>query len=178
MESSPDIRTLLLLRHAKAGGQPGIQDFERTLTDRGRRDAVAAGRQLHEWDVRCDLVLCSPAARTRQTWEGAERGGAEADHVSFRDEIYEARTAEVLTLLQGTPDAVTTLLVVGHGPAVPALAHLLAGLDRPTGGGVPLERLAEGHYPTSGLARFSVTGPWSDLGPATAELTGFEVPRG
>ena len=36
-------RTLLVLRHAKAGGEPGVNDLRRTLTGRGRRNADEAG---------------------------------------------------------------------------------------------------------------------------------------
>lgn len=178
MEPAADPRTLLLLRHAKASHEPGVPDAERPLTERGRRDAGAAGQQLSAWGLTCDLVLCSPAVRTRETWDQARAGGAEAVEVRYRDEIYEASRGELLALVQEVPEAARTVLVVGHGPGLPGLAHFLAGLaarSAPPAGAAA--RLAPG-YPTSGLARFVSAGSWSELGPASAELEAFEVPRG
>ncbi len=41
-----DTRTLIVMRHAKAGELPGGPDFERALRPRGLRDSAAAGRWL------------------------------------------------------------------------------------------------------------------------------------
>ena len=63
-------RQLMLLRHAKAElGGPGMTDFERPLAGRGRKAAARMGRYLAENGLAPDLVLCSPARRTRETWE-------------------------------------------------------------------------------------------------------------
>ena len=81
--------TLVVLRHAKAAGEPGVNDTQRPLTGRGRRDAGAAGRWLLAQGIRPDLVLCSSARRTRETWEqvSAAMGAAApgAAMVSFED---------------------------------------------------------------------------------------------
>jgi phosphohistidine phosphatase len=184
-------RTLLLLRHAKSSQPEGVADIDRPLSDRGRSDGWAAGQQLAAWGVRCDLVLCSPAVRTRETWERAEQGGAVAHEVSYRDEIYEASWPELVELIRTVPDTVATLLVVGHGPArgargglgghgpgVPGLAHELVADDATPPGSVPGAVELAGSYPTSGLARLRIRGSWADLDPAAAELVEFVVPRG
>ncbi|WP_434742325.1 SixA phosphatase family protein [Micromonospora sp. SH-82] len=68
-------RTLVLLRHAKAE-TPGeeILDVDRPLVARGRAAAVAVGTWLDRYGLRPDVVLCSPALRTRQTWAGVADG--------------------------------------------------------------------------------------------------------
>ena len=73
-------RTLLVLRHAKAGGEPGVNDLRRTLTGRGRRNADEAGRWLLAQGLRPDRVVCSSAERTRETWArvSAALGGAQS----------------------------------------------------------------------------------------------------
>ena len=58
----------MLLRHAKSSWKDDLPDVERPLSPRGRRDAAVAGRWLAEHVGRPDLVLCSVAVRTRQTW--------------------------------------------------------------------------------------------------------------
>src|SRR4051812_5811332 len=63
-------RTLVLLRHAKAETPGDLIDFDRKLTTKGETDADAAGAWLADERWHPGLVLCSPAARTRQTWQG------------------------------------------------------------------------------------------------------------
>ena len=63
-------RTLVILRHAKAERPAELADADRPLTQRGHADAAAAGAWLAARGYRPDLVLCSPAKRTRQTWPG------------------------------------------------------------------------------------------------------------
>jgi phosphohistidine phosphatase len=177
VETSDGTRTLLLLRHAKSSRPVGVADFDRPLSHRGRRDAQAAGRQLATWGLSLDLALCSPSVRTRETWEQAVLGGAEAAEVSFRSEIYEATWAELAAVIATVTDDVSTLLLVGHGPGIPGLAEHLAGDDAAHGTLVPgAAELAQG-FPTCGLARFATSAPWSDLSPAGMEMTEFVVPR-
>ena len=59
-------RTLTVIRHAKADEGEGMTDRDRPLTEKGERDAagIAAVPGRAAWP---DLVLCSPATRTRQT---------------------------------------------------------------------------------------------------------------
>ncbi len=63
-------RTLVLLRHAKAETTLGVaSDADRPLSSRGYADATAAGIWLGTEGLRPELVICSPARRTRQTWQ-------------------------------------------------------------------------------------------------------------
>ncbi|MFC7481813.1 SixA phosphatase family protein [Luedemannella flava] len=68
------IRTLAILRHAKADNPPGVADLDRPLTPRGHADATAAGAWLAAKAILPDLVICSPARRTRETWHGVALG--------------------------------------------------------------------------------------------------------
>lgn len=63
------LRRLVVLRHAESAWPQDVADSERPLAPRGRRDAPTAGRWLREADCVPDLVVCSPARRTRQTWD-------------------------------------------------------------------------------------------------------------
>src|SRR5215469_10572013 len=60
-------RTLLVLRHAKAAGEPGVNDLQRPLTGRGRRNADEAGRWLLAQGLGPGRVVCSTAQRARET---------------------------------------------------------------------------------------------------------------
>ncbi|MCV0397761.1 MAG: histidine phosphatase family protein [Rhizobiaceae bacterium] len=72
--NEPIPRRLFLLRHAKASrDEPGLDDFDRPLTERGLDDAARIGQVMADrgWWPRRALV--SPAVRTRQTWGLAAR---------------------------------------------------------------------------------------------------------
>ncbi|MBS2963535.1 histidine phosphatase family protein [Actinocrinis puniceicyclus] len=170
-------RHLLIMRHAKAAW-PQVEDRLRPLADRGRRDAPAVGRWLRETALRLDgftldRVVCSPARRTRETWE-LVAGELDAPPQPVYDgRVYAATAATLLTVLRETPPRVRGLVLVGHNPGMQSLAVALAHEDS----GEPLERILD-KYPTSGVALFRVEGAWSRLLPGNALLTEFAVPRG
>ncbi|HYI56351.1 MAG TPA: histidine phosphatase family protein [Microlunatus sp.] len=169
-----DGHTLYLLRHAKSSWDEPLRDHERPLDARGVRDARAAGRLLAERGWRPDLVLCSPAVRTRETWQQATGAGAEAGEVRFVDAIYEASVVRLLGLVQQTPEDVATLMLIGHGPGLPGLAEGLGGRPEPQDAWARMDA----KYPTAGLAVLRLPGLWAAAAPGAAELVAFEVPRG
>ncbi|MFG2294390.1 SixA phosphatase family protein [Streptomyces sp. NPDC048603] len=165
---------LVILRHAKSAWPPGVPDRDRPLGPRGLRDAPAAGRLLARSVPRPDLVLCSPARRTHQTWELAAAAFATPPALRLEPRLYAAAAEEILDLVRETPDEVGTLLVVGHNPGLQDLVLLLAGGDA---GDDALDRLEE-KFPTSAVAVLGCSGTWAGLAPGGARLAAFEVPRG
>ena len=62
------MKTIILVRHAKSSWKnPRLDDFERPLNKRGRRDAPLMGEKLKERQILPDLILASPAKRARKT---------------------------------------------------------------------------------------------------------------
>ena len=165
--------TLVVMRHAKSAWHTGAADHARPLNDRGLRDAPAAGKVLSELGQPIDRVLCSSALRTRQTWEGAERGGARAAEVTYHDEFYESHPGEILHLVQQLDDSVGCALVVGHYPGVALLVQGLAEGSGHRG----IAQMSE-KYPTSAISVLRFTGSWADLEVGRAELVDFVIPRG
>jgi len=174
MSRVSDDRRLVLLRHAKAEQVPGKPDHDRELTDRGQRDATAAGRWLRDQGVVAELVICSTSKRTRQTWEYAARGGAHTEFVEYRRAVYQNGSAGVLQTIREDAGEVRTLVVVGHAPSIPDLASGLTD-----GQGSPDAHVAMGEgYPTCGLAVLRFPGEWPDLEMGDCSLDRFHVCRG
>jgi len=171
-------RTLTLVRHAKAEHVQGKPDHDRALAARGRRDAVAVGEWLSDPShaVVHDLVLCSTSERTRQTLDGICAGGASVRETRFDERIYDASAAHLLDLLRDVPDTVKAVMVIGHAPGIPVLATALAHNNDLASKDV-MDRISNG-FPTSALAVLGFEGSWSRLGPETAYLQDFVVPRG
>jgi phosphohistidine phosphatase len=166
-------RTLVLVRHGKSSWDLDVDDHERPLSARGRRDAEAIGRFLSERSLRPDLVYCSTATRTRQTWECAMAGGATAGEVQYRREIYQAWVPELVKLIRTAPAEINTMLVLGHAPGIPDLVEYVCVRTQSTDW-----KQLDNKFPTSGLALVDIPGPWEELGKARAELDSFVVARG
>jgi phosphohistidine phosphatase len=166
-------RRLVVLRHAQSDWPVGVDDRDRPLARRGRRDAAAAGRWLAEAGSDPAVAWVSTARRTKETWTELSRelsGGAD---VRFDDRVYEAGVEDLLDVVRDTPRKAASVLLVGHNPGVQDLVLLLAKR-----GSDDARSLAAAKFPTSGLALLDVEGDWADLGPRCAVLADFVVPRG
>jgi len=159
------VRTLLLLRHAEAVAiAPGRSDADRPLTAAGRTRATEVGEVLRSSGTTVDLVLCSPALRTRETVEALQLTAplvlASAIYNAGSDTIVAAITEAVAEHRAVHGHEPTTLLVVGHAPGVPALAHDLA--DPATSSLAALNAIERG-YPPATLCRLDTEDPWDAL---------------
>jgi phosphohistidine phosphatase len=68
------MKRVYLLRHTKSSWKDrSLADRDRPLAGRGRRAAKAVARHLEEERIRPDLVLCSPARRTRDSRRSPKR---------------------------------------------------------------------------------------------------------
>ncbi|WP_129337793.1 SixA phosphatase family protein [Cellulomonas endophytica] len=167
-------RRLVLLRHARAE-HPAGPDRTRPLALEGRRQAGAVGGALAAAGLVPDVVLCSSALRTRQTWDLVRQGmgaaGAGA-RLELRDALYESGVAELVGLVTALPPQVRTALVVGHEPTVSEAVAALAG---PGSDEAALDRVRHG-TPTAGWAVLEVTGGWAAVGAGTARLDRVGAP--
>jgi phosphohistidine phosphatase len=176
-------RKLVLLRHAKSAW-PGGPDHERPLARRGRRNAPLMGRWLRTADYLPDLVLCSTARRTRETWQLAEAGLRCTGPVILDDRVYEGSAAVLLDVVRHVSPALRTVLLVGHDPALPELALMLAAAGPPacadagddTSPAALLDRM-RAKFPTAAVAVLEFGQRWDQLAPGSARLTGFVTPR-
>lgn len=169
----PDLQ-LLLLRHAKAViGEGGMRDIDRPLAPRGEKAAKAMGRYMADHDMVPDLVLCSPARRTRQTWTIAS-GELPKAETRYIDELYDFGDGEaLLSVIRQEGGSARRLLLVTHNPATQNLALSLAG----SGDTLLRQRMME-KFPTAGLAVLSLTGAgWAATAEGAARLEAFVRPR-
>lgn len=171
------MKRLLLLRHAKAVTDGTGGDHARGLAPRGRRVAPLIGRAMREAGYVPDLVLCSDAKRTMETWELAAPELKAKPHTQFNDTLYLAPWTTIVKVLRAVPGNPGTLLVVGHNPG---LEECAAALLKPSADGAERKRreaLAE-KFPTGALAVLDCEADrWTALNPGTAALADFVRPR-
>lgn len=168
IEAAPT-RTLLLMRHGAAAGSSGLPDRQRPLTEHGRREAALAGSWIGRHPPVPDLILCSTAARTRQT---AAATGLHAP-IGHLERIYGAIADELLDVLRDIDPRDRTVLLIGHAPGLPRLVAELAGSGSDPGA---LDRLRTG-FPTATLAVLAITGEWCGIGPGRGTLLDVVVAR-
>lgn len=158
------MKRLIVVRHAKATHKPGFADLDRPLTGRGRRDARAAGAWLAGRGFVPDLVLCSAALRTRQTWDGLAAGlpAADGTEVCYDPRLYGGSDDDALDLAGATPGDVATLMLIGHNPTAQEVAATLTGH-------------AELGFPTCAIAVIGL-GSWARLVPGAGSLAALWTP--
>ncbi|MET7766131.1 histidine phosphatase family protein [Streptomyces sp. NPDC005336] len=165
-------RRIVLLRHAKADW-PQVPDHERPLAERGRKDALIAGRRLAEAGLTPELTLCSTAVRTRETWKLAVHELPHRPKTVYEERLYDASLGELLAVLNETSDDITDLLLVGHNPGMHALADALAN-EAEEG---TRERMNRSGFPTSGFAVVTFSGSWKSVEHGVGRLTAFWAPH-
>lgn len=161
------MRTLLLLRHAKSSWKnPALDDHDRPLNKRGKRDAPRIGKLIAEQKMVPDLVLCSSARRARDTAFIALRAAGYDGETRILRSLYMSdpeSSAETLRRIEGSPGVV---LVIGHNPGLEELIEALSG------------EVVE--LPTAGLARLELDiERWTklELGRGLGRLTGVWRPK-
>ena len=159
------------MRHGRAE-QYGDDDHRRRLTERGRRQARAAGEWLTEQGYLPTHAIVSSSTRTRETWEMVVGGSGKTAEADVSDAAYAADAEAALAILRGAPSEASVLAFVGHNPTVSSLVHLLdAGDPDPAA----FRSLSSG-LPTSGVAVLELAGTWADLDVGTARLVAGYTP--
>jgi phosphohistidine phosphatase len=167
----PMAHALYLVRHAKSSWEdPSLPDRERPLAPRGRKDAKRIAKHLARLEIEPELVLCSSAARTRETLELVRPAFGAATKVRLEEKLYAASADELLERIRLVPETVTSVMLIGHNPGAHALALLLAS------SGPGLDRL-EAKFPTAALATLTFDTTWSEIAPAEATLAEYVVPK-
>lgn len=168
------MRRLLLLRHAKADPREhGTSlDHQRPLAPRGREDSPRIGRFLAGESIVPDLALVSDAARTQETFALVQEAIGRSVELRLEPAIYHDDGHDLLALVQATEASVETLLLVGHNPAVAALARLLAG-----SGTQPVLADMRAKFPTAALAIIDCdAADWSGVAAGKGRLYRFVTP--
>lgn len=153
---------LILIRHAKSSwADPTQTDHARPLNQRGRDAAPRIGKWLAQRGHIPDLILCSDAARTRETCALiAPLIGA--PNTTYLPQLYHASPLEILNTIR--PHQTRIVAVIGHNPGLAELAHRLVQ--------TPPDHPDFHRYPTAATTILD-----TDLSPGLAQVIDFIVPR-
>ena len=114
------MKTIILIRHAKSSwaimGQP---DEERTLNERGKKDAPEMAKRLKEKNGSIDLFISSPANRAKKT-AGifAKAYKRDKDEIIFRDELYGASENVFNDVIATADNKFKSIAIFSHNPGI------------------------------------------------------------
>lgn len=167
------MRTLMLLRHAKAVVADGkIRDRDRPLAPRGQKDAPKIGAYMGRHRLLPDLALVSPSKRTQETWDLIVPALGPRIKPAFEDRLYDASPQTVMDVIQEIGADCPKLLIIAHNPS---LQRVAAGLIA-SGDLDAREQLQEG-LPTSGLVIIEFPfDDWRKLHARAGRLIHFVTP--
>jgi len=162
---------LIILRHGKSDWNTNETDYNRPVTDRGKRGAQRIGVWLAQNGLKPDMVISSPAERARLTAQKMMKAMGETDHYIIYDErIYEAALNDLLDVLSGISRETKRVILVGHNPGLEQLLIYLCDekITIPDDGKL---------LPTATLAHLSLSCQWNKIRKNSAELVKIQRPK-
>lgn len=159
---------LLILRHAESvWGAASPNDFERPLTQEGRKDALRMGDWMKTHDFSPSCTISSPALRAKKTaCKVAGKLGIPEKQIDWDKRIYGADVPALLKVLSECPVTCQSVLLVGHNPGLEELLAFLCG-----------EELKGKKFPTAALAQLKLPDGWMYLMAGTAQLISLVRPQ-
>jgi len=143
-----------------------MDDRDRPLNDRGKRDAPMMAERLLERKLEIDAFISSPAKRARKTAEiFAKAFDQGKKDVEIVEELYEAGEQDFNSVIAGLPDKYKIVIIFSHNPGITEFANSLTStrID---------------NIPTSGM--FAVKAEahdWKSFAPASKQLLFFDYPK-
>ena len=161
------MKLLILVRHAKSSwDDPDLEDIDRPLNNRGKKDAPEMGQRLFKQGIIPDRVISSPARRALSTAKKITKElNYPKENIQVKEEIFEAGPDNLLLLIRNIQDNPGTLMVFGHNPSITEFANALTGINIH-------------NIPTCGVVsiQFDVN-EWSEIDYRKGKLVFFDYPK-
>jgi phosphohistidine phosphatase len=162
------MKLLYVIRHAKSSWDDiDLNDFDRPLNERGKRDAPRMAKRLKEKEIVPDLMLSSPAKRALST---AKRMAAALDYpkekIKTDKTLYHADEETIYSVIHGVKNKHDVLFVFGHNPGLTDFVNSMSNES-------PIDNV-----PTCGVVAFSIEiNDWAALKPGSARFLFFDFPK-
>ena len=120
------MKTLYLVRHAKASWEDNVHDWERQLTEAGVERAHIVAKALKVRKVKPEKIISSYAFRALNT---AVLFALDLKYtitsIELSQQVYEKRAIDMLDMLRKQDDRHSSIMLVGHDPSMTELYNLL-----------------------------------------------------
>ncbi|MEO8763782.1 MAG: histidine phosphatase family protein [Ginsengibacter sp.] len=161
------MKILLLVRHAKSSWDNlQITDFERSLNDRGKKDAPLMAERVKERKIKIDRFVSSPAKRAKKT-AGIfmDEYGVQEKSLVLVPSLYEASVKDFYDAVENLSDKDDSVALFSHNPGITDFVNMLT------------ENKVD-NMPTCGVFAVKIkTKNWIDFKKATKEFLFFDYPK-
>lgn len=161
------MKKLFVVRHAKSSWEyPDLDDYDRPLNKRGKRNAPEMGQRLARRNAMPGLMITSPAKRAAATARRiAEEIGYPKAKIVKEPLMYHGSTQSMIKVIQGVINEIDILMVFGHNPGLTDLVNYLSGSDIY-------------NIPTCGIAEIDFDlDSWSEIDKNAGSLASFDFPK-
>ena len=112
------MKQVIIVRHAKSVPYGYEDDFNRNLTERGKKDAAKISSELKQRGIKADIMVSSTAMRALETAHiFAENLDFDKSKIIEVKEIYDGMTtSQFLKLIHELCESAVTVFFFGHNP--------------------------------------------------------------
>ena len=160
------MKTLYLARHAKSSWKDrDLDDIDRPLNKRGRRNAPDMAHRLQARNAKVDRVISSPALRALTTARSLV-GGMDFDpkRIATDDRLYFRGIHAQLDIIREQPVTVDALMIAGHNPDTTSLLNFLCGYQTE-------------NVPTCAVATIRFDCNWNEIMGKDGVLVDYDFPK-
>lgn len=159
------MKRLFIIRHAKSDWtNPDLDDFDRPLNERGKKDLPFMAKRVAKKEICPDLIISSPAFRARKTAKGFAKEIGYCEKIMYNEYLYEASLKTILDVLNFIDDEYDDIFLVGHNPGLNLLAFYLIDFNE--------------NLPTCGILEIVFKcDSWREVCRKNAKLVSFDYPK-
>nr|WP_255555424.1 histidine phosphatase family protein [Enterovibrio paralichthyis] len=118
------VKFLFLTRHAKScWDDPTLNDHDRPLNHRGKKDAPQMGKRLAAWQGMPDVIVSSSATRAQDTAGLVAEQFTHSPRLLVFPSLYTEDWEDIAAVIEDLDEEYQSAMLVGHNPA---LNHFLA----------------------------------------------------
>ncbi len=121
------MKTIYLVRHAKSSWKHDVEDHQRPLKGRGKRDGVLVSKEVKkEIEEVPQKIISSDAVRAYTTalYFKKALGISDADFET-KHELYDFSGQNVMRIIKSLPDTLDKVMIVGHNHAFTSVVNML-----------------------------------------------------
>lgn len=113
------MKSLILMRHAKAKTDFDGQDIDRPLTKSGNASIAHLFPKLSSFLQVSPHFFASISVRTKQTMAAiCQELGAVQVHLSIETNLYHASCDEIIAFIQSIDSHINQVIIIGHNPGL------------------------------------------------------------
>ena len=162
------MKTLLIIRHAKSSWDiTTLNDFDRPLNERGKKDAPVMAQHLIDKKINIDAFVTSPAKRAKKTAEFfCTVYNKNKEDIILISALYHALSEHFYTIVEQLKDDFKTVAIFSHNPGITEFVNEL------------VENVLIDNMPTCGIFAVQInSAKWKDFKKAKKELLFFDYPK-